>query len=152
MAATTAAPEEMPHSRPSSSARRRAMSMLSWLDTHTTSSSMAASSTLGTKPAPMPWICARRDPQRHDLALVIGGSLVALRRYMILSAQLIREPVFAQAGSRAAPWHTPCATSPICEPRTGPTCLVLHAVALIRQSILERSTCVYGALDPALRI
>lgn len=54
MAATTAAPEEMPHRMPSSLARRRAISMLSRLLTRTTSSKIVVSSTLGTNPAPMP--------------------------------------------------------------------------------------------------
>ena len=33
------------------------MAMASWLVTRTTSSSRSVRSTLGTKPAPMPWIC-----------------------------------------------------------------------------------------------
>ena len=60
MAATTAAPEEIPHKRPSSRARRRAMTTLSLEDTMMTSSSMSMSNTLGTNPAPMPWICTAR--------------------------------------------------------------------------------------------
>ena len=40
-------------------ASRRAMVTASWLDTRTTSSSSDTLSTLGMKPAPMPWICGR---------------------------------------------------------------------------------------------
>mmetsp|Transcript_28868 Transcript_28868/g.60631 ORF Transcript_28868/g.60631 Transcript_28868/m.60631 type:complete len:206 (-) Transcript_28868:456-1073(-) len=56
MAATTAAPEEMPTSTPSSLARRRAMAMASPDSTCTTSSTMAMSQLPGTNPAPMPCI------------------------------------------------------------------------------------------------
>ena len=56
--ATTAAPEEMPQSKPSSLARRRAISTLSLLLTLKISSRMVGSSTLGTKPAPIPCICS----------------------------------------------------------------------------------------------
>ena len=58
IAPTTAAPDEIPQRMPSSLASRLAMSMLSLLFTRITSSMMLMSSTLGTKPAPIPWICA----------------------------------------------------------------------------------------------
>ena len=58
--ATTAAPEEIPHSKPSSLASRLAMSTLSLLLTLKTSSRIFASKTFGTKPAPMPCICISR--------------------------------------------------------------------------------------------
>ncbi len=64
-AATVAAPLEMPQSRPSSSARRRAMQTLSRLDTWMTSSSSSTSSTPGMNPAPMPWICANHQEARR---------------------------------------------------------------------------------------
>lgn len=62
--ATTAAPEEMPHSRPSSLARRRAMSTLSLLLTLKISSIMLGSSTLGTNPAPIPCICSKLSAEK----------------------------------------------------------------------------------------
>mmetsp|Transcript_66050 Transcript_66050/g.149075 ORF Transcript_66050/g.149075 Transcript_66050/m.149075 type:complete len:206 (+) Transcript_66050:536-1153(+) len=55
-AATTAAPEEMPTSNPSSVASRRAMAMASSDDTLTMSSTRAVSMFPGTKPAPIPCI------------------------------------------------------------------------------------------------
>ena len=57
MAAATAAPEEMPQRRPSSSASRLAMPTLSLDEMAITSSIMSRFRTLGMKPAPMPWIC-----------------------------------------------------------------------------------------------
>mmetsp|Transcript_22974 Transcript_22974/g.31838 ORF Transcript_22974/g.31838 Transcript_22974/m.31838 type:complete len:206 (+) Transcript_22974:186-803(+) len=56
MAACTAAPDEMPTSRPSFWASSRAMTIASSLDTWTTSSIRAVSQLPGMNPAPMPWI------------------------------------------------------------------------------------------------
>jgi hypothetical protein len=53
-AATTAAPDEMPTSRPSSLARRRAMAIESSPDTWMISSMKSVRRMLGTKPAPIP--------------------------------------------------------------------------------------------------
>ena len=57
MAAATAAPDEMPHRRPSSSASRLAITTLSFEEMAITSSIMSRLRTFGMKPAPMPWIC-----------------------------------------------------------------------------------------------
>ena len=54
MAAATAAPDEMPHKRPSSRAKRRAMTTLSFDEMAMTSSIMSRFRTLGMNPAPMP--------------------------------------------------------------------------------------------------
>ena len=56
IAATTAAPEEIPQRRPSSRASRRAISSDASPETVITRSTSDRSSTSGTKPAPMPWI------------------------------------------------------------------------------------------------
>ena len=57
IAAATAAPEEMPHNRPSSRAKRRAMTTLSFDEMAMTSSIISRFRTFGMNPAPMPWIC-----------------------------------------------------------------------------------------------
>ena len=66
MAAATAAPDEMPHRRPSSSASRRAIMTLSLDEMAITSSIMSRFRTSGMNPAPMPWICIRHSIQTHQ--------------------------------------------------------------------------------------
>src|ERR1017187_10530467 len=73
-AACTAAPEEMPTSRPSSLSSRRAMAKASSLVTWTTSSISSVFSTPGTNPAPIPWIlCAPAAPP-ESTGLSVGST------------------------------------------------------------------------------
>lgn len=91
--ATTAAPEEMPHSKPSSLARRRAISTLSLLLTLKISSSILGSSTLGTKPAPIPCICSATTTWDERVLC------------LILSLVLVVEPLFEMNYSNACSYH-----------------------------------------------
>ena len=94
MEATTAAPEEMPQSRPSSLASRLAMSTLSLLLTLKISSSMLGSSTLGTNPAPIPCIyiqrgrlcmCCQLLDSSHGSHRISQGQAAFAHRHMSLS-------------------------------------------------------------------
>mmetsp|Transcript_8766 Transcript_8766/g.29861 ORF Transcript_8766/g.29861 Transcript_8766/m.29861 type:complete len:204 (-) Transcript_8766:418-1029(-) len=78
MDASTAAPELMPHMRPSSAASLRAIPIASSPLTWSTSSKRLVSALSGTKPAPMPWILCGPGPPPESTALSTGSTATNL--------------------------------------------------------------------------
>src|SRR5262249_43595977 len=78
MAATTAAPEEIPQRIPSSLIRRLAMANASSLETCTTSSMSLVSTMLGMNPAPIPWILCGPGAPPERTGDVVGSTAIAL--------------------------------------------------------------------------